>query len=110
MGEGYYSRFNFFMRASGCKGAPTIPGYMLAIFLTVACQHDKKQVNFQGHEEGPIFPYFSRGVSTSQVNRRFSLSFASLLHPVPTILIPSASRTSGDNAFRVSWWWRVPIA
>ena len=61
MGEIYYSRFNFFIVASGCKGIPTIPGYMLAIFLTMVCEDDKKQVNFQGYEEGVNFPLFFNG-------------------------------------------------
>jgi len=61
VGEGYYSRFNFFMGASGCKGSPTITGFMLAIFLTVACQHGKNSKSRPGSEGGLIRGFARKG-------------------------------------------------
>ena len=80
MGEIYYSRFNFFIVASGCKGIPTIPGYMLAIFLTMVCEDDKKQVNFQGYEEGVNFPLFFNGFHC--------VPTASAFFYLPCVLVP----------------------
>ena len=59
VGESYYPRFNFFIGASGCKGIPAILGFMLAIFLTVACQHDKNSKSRPG-SEGVLIRGFAR--------------------------------------------------